>query len=247
MAPVLVCERLVVEFDGFTVLDGLDFTLEAGELRFLIGPNGAGKTTLLDVIGGQTHPRAGRVLFRGQALTRRPEHAIARLGVGRKFQTPAVFPSLTVWENVAVAALGRAAGGGWRGDRALTARVARALERVGLAERSGVRAGRLAHGEKQWLEIAMVLVQDPAVVLFDEPVAGMTHEERERTGALLTALAGAHTVLVVEHDMEFVRQYARRVTVLHQGRVLCEGPLAVVQSDPRVREVYLGRDHREGD
>lgn len=241
--PVLALAGVSVAFDGLTVLDRLDFALAPGELRFLIGPNGAGKTTLLDVITGKTRPAAGRVVFEGRIdLTRREEHEIAQLGIGRKFQTPAVFGSLTVFENLAVA-IGRR-------DRwpaffrplrpAQAARIAEVLALIGLSDRADQPASLLSHGEMQWLEIGMLLVQDPKVLLLDEPVAGMTRPEREKTGELLAAVSGEHTILVVEHDMAFVREFARTVTVLHLGRVLSEGPIEAVQNDPAVIDAYLG-------
>jgi urea transport system ATP-binding protein len=250
---MLELHGVTVGFDGFVVLDGLDFAIEPGELRFVIGPNGAGKTTMLDVITGKTRPSSGRVLFDGRIdVLRQAEHELARLGVGRKFQTPSVYPSLTVDENLAVAAgaRGRLIRLFGRLDRAASERAAAALETVGLAHRREARAGALSHGEKQWLEIAMLLVQEPRLLLLDEPVAGMTRPERDRTGELLERIVAAGTaerrsVLVVEHDMAFVRRYARTVTVLHQGRVLHQGTIDQVQADPRVVEVYLGRSgHR---
>jgi urea transport system ATP-binding protein len=240
---ILQIEQVTVRFDGFTVLDALDFQIGRGELRFLIGPNGAGKTTLLDVITGKTKPAAGRVLFEGADTRRLSEHRLVRRGIGRKFQTPTVFSSLTVAQNIEVML-------GFRERlpalvRSLPSmardRLQHTLEQVGLAERADMVAGALSHGEKQWLEIGMLLAQEPKLLLLDEPVAGMTRRERDRTGELLTAISRERSTLVVEHDMEFVRQYAADVTVLHAGRVLCEGTIDQVQSDQRVVEVYLGR------
>jgi urea transport system ATP-binding protein len=245
---IMNVRQVTVGFDGFTVLDSLDFTIGYGELRFLIGPNGAGKTTLLDIMTGKTRPHRGEVIFDGRIDVRLfSEHELVRHGIGRKFQTPAIFPSLTVGENLEVAA-------GFRGSalrlfRVLpaptNASIAETLERVGLNHRRQARAGTLAHGEKQWLEIGMLLVQAPKLLLLDEPVAGMTRRERDRTGELLREIARERAVLVVEHDMAFVRQFATTVTVLHLGKVLCEGPMDDVQADPRVIEVYLGpsREH----
>jgi urea transport system ATP-binding protein len=245
----LTLSGVTVSFDGFTVLNDLNLTLAAGELRFLIGPNGAGKTTLLDVITGKTRPAHGRVTFDGtlDVLTH-AEDALVRAGIGRKFQTPAVYPSLTVAENVEVAI---GAHGGVlrlfrRASPAERERIDWALETVGLLGRRHDRAGALSHGQKQWLEIAMLLVQEPKLMLLDEPVAGMTRAERDKTGELLHAIVEGpdgigRTVMVVEHDMTFVRQFARTVTVLHEGSILSEGPMEQVQSDPRVIEVYLGR------
>ena len=242
--PILSVEALNVSFDGFVVLDDLDFSLEHHELRFLIGPNGAGKTTLLDVITGKTRASRGKVIFDGKInLTRRQEHEVVRLGIGRKFQTPSVFPSLTVYENLEVAA-------GFRNrvhtlfrlpSQQQKGRINEVLEQIRLTDRVHHRAGVLSHGEKQWLEIGMLIAQDPQLLLLDEPVAGMTRRERERTGQLLETISQDRTVLVVEHDMEFVRNFARKVTVLHLGRVLSEGAMDAVQQDPKVIKAYLGR------
>ncbi len=251
--PILEVQQALVSFDGFVVIDHLDFALRQGELRFLIGPNGAGKTTLMDLISGKTKMNAGRVILRTRQgeqvkevnLGRRQQHQVVRLGLSRKFQTPSVFPSLTCYENLEVAIgyhalLPRLL---WRTSRDQQDRIHEVLTTVGLTERASVLAGSLSHGERQWLEIALLLVQNPSVLLLDEPVAGMTRRERERTGELLHELEGQHTILITEHDMEFVRQFARTVTVLHQGRVLAEGPVSHVQADPQVIEVYLGRSH----
>jgi urea transport system ATP-binding protein len=222
--------------------------VDHGELRALIGPNGAGKTTLLDVICGKVKPDEGRVIFGDNAdLTALAEHQIAMLGIGRKFQTPAVFRHLTLGDNLALALPQR------RGVMAtlfgsLTVAQRDAindtLETLSLLDKASQQAGALSHGEMQWLEIGMVMIQDAALLLLDEPVAGMTGEEREKTGDLLQRLAKEHAVLVVEHDMEFVRQTAHKVTVLHEGAVLCEGSVEHVQRDPRVIEVYLGRGYQ---
>lgn len=242
---ILWVEEVTVSFDGFKALDDLTLTLEQGELRCIIGPNGAGKTTLMDVMTGKTRPDKGAVFLENRLLdlTKLSECEIAGLGIGRKFQRPTVFAGHTVFENCELAlhtnkgvfhSLFRGLG------KAERERIDEVLETVGLADRRHETAGLLAHGHKQWLEIAMLLAQDPKVLLVDEPVAGMNHAEMERTAALLNQLAGKHTVVVVEHDMEFVRQIARKVTVLHEGRVLAEGPMEKVQQDPRVIEVYLG-------
>jgi urea transport system ATP-binding protein len=239
--PLLEVRGVRVVFDGFRALDGLDLTVNEGELRFLIGPNGAGKTTLVDVATGLTRPVAGSVVFAGQEVVGLREHQIVRLGVGRTFQTATVFEQLTVLENVDLAAtFRRPLVSLLRRRRGVEARVAEALETTRLARLAGQPALTLSHGERQWLEIAMLLAQDPRLMLLDEPVAGMTRDERETTGALLERLAATRTVVVIEHDMEFMRRFARLVTVMHEGRVLCEGPVAAVQADPRVREVYLG-------
>jgi urea transport system ATP-binding protein len=240
---ILQVEQVTVSFDGFTVLDGLTFGVDYGELRFLIGPNGAGKTTLLDIITGKTRPASGRVLFDGHDVRGAGEHTLGRRGIGRKFQTPAIFASLSVAQNIEVALGFREATPRLLRRLPLAARerLVQTLETVGLVDKADQAAGALSHGEKQWLEIAMLLVQEPKLLLLDEPVAGMTRRERDRTGALLQAIGQQRAILVVEHDMEFVRQFARTVTVLHGGKVLCEGPMEQVQRDERVVEVYLGR------
>jgi len=242
---MLWLDGINVSFDGFKALDDLNLVLGAGELRCIIGPNGAGKTTMMDVITGKTRPSAGHVFMDGGAveLTHLSEHEITRKGIGRKFQRPTVFEQLTTFENLELAC--RANKQVWstlltRLSKEQLASVDAALETVGLTAMRDMRAGLLSHGQKQWLEIGMLLVQDPKVMLIDEPVAGMTHQEIDRTAELLLALAGKRTVVVVEHDMEFVRRLARTVTVLHEGRVLAEGSMEVVQNDPRVIEVYLG-------
>ncbi|MEV4474426.1 urea ABC transporter ATP-binding protein UrtD [Nonomuraea sp. NPDC049504] len=235
-----------VVFDGFRALDGVDLTVPEGELRFLIGPNGAGKTTLIDVITGLTRPAAGTVRFGGQNLVGRKEHQIVRMGVGRTFQTSVVFEALTVLENLDLAATFRKPL--WtlaRRRDGVSEAVQEALARTGLEELAGRSAGVLSHGQRQWLEIGMLLAQRPRLLLLDEPVAGMSKDERERTGELLTQIADDHTVIVVEHDMEFLRRHASTVTVLHEGKVLVEGSVEQVSADPRVQEVYLGR--RTGD
>ena len=242
MSTLLEVRGLEVTFDGFKAIDGLDLTVAEGEVRFLIGPNGAGKTTLIDVVTGLTKPVGGTVSFAGQSLLGVPEHKIVRMGVGRTFQTASVFEQLTVLENLDLAASFR------QPLRALVRRrkgvedaVAVALETVGLTERAESPAEVLSHGQKQWLEIGMLLVQDPRLLLLDEPVAGMSKDERMRTGELLHEIARTRTVVVVEHDMEFLRRFANCVTVMHEGHILCEGTVAEVQADERVQEVYLGR------
>ena len=241
---LLYVEGVTVSFDGFKALNDLTLYIDAGELRCLIGPNGAGKTTLMDVITGATRPDRGTVFF-GQTLdlTRLNEWEIARAGIGRKFQKPTVFPQHSVFENLELALAGPK--GVWRSlwlrlNGEQRERIAHTLEVIGLQARARTRAGALSHGEKQWLEIGMLLVQEPKLLLVDEPVAGMTHGEIERTAALLTHLAGEHSIVVVEHDMAFVRSIARKVTVLHEGSVLAEGDMEQVQNDPKVMEVYLG-------
>jgi urea transport system ATP-binding protein len=243
VSAVLEIDKVTVRFDGFRALDELTLSLQSGELRCIVGPNGAGKTTLMDVITGKTRPESGAVRFAGRDVTRLSEHAIARLGIGRKFQRPTVFPGHTVFENLELTTHGN------KGVmRSLLFRLSadersaieRTLELTGLGEHRDRPAGLLSHGQKQWLEIGMLLVQRPRLLLVDEPVAGMTLDEIERTERILASLAGQHTVVVVEHDMDFVRSIASTVTVLHEGRVLAEGPMRDVQNDPRVVEVYLG-------
>jgi urea transport system ATP-binding protein len=241
-AALLEVRDLSVMFDGFRAIDGVDLTVEQGELRFLIGPNGAGKTTLIDVITGLTRPASGTVRFGGADLTGRKEHEIVRMGVGRTFQTSVVFEELTVVENLDLAASFRRPL--WslaRRRRGVSAAVSRALETTGLTDLAASMAGVLSHGQRQWLEIGMLIAQGPRLLLLDEPVAGMSLEERSRTGELLTHIAEDHTVIVIEHDMDFLRRYASVVTVLHEGKVLMEGSVEKVRTDPRVQEVYLGR------
>jgi len=243
---IIYLEDVTVDYDGFKALRDLNFYMDYRELRVVIGPNGAGKTTLLDVISGKVAPTSGRVIFgKSTDLVGRPENEIAALGVGRKFQTPSVFANLTVRENLELSLARKSKGVlatlSGRLDDPQREQIEQALATIGLAHRAEERAGGLSHGEKQWLEIGMVMVQDAELLLVDEPVAGMTDEETARTGALLQAIAADRAVLVIEHDMEFVRSIARTVTVLHEGAVLCEGPVDQVQQDPRVMEVYLGR------
>jgi urea transport system ATP-binding protein len=242
--PVLYLDDVTVSFDGFRALNGLSFVVEHGELRTIIGPNGAGKTTMMDVITGKTRPDKGTALFKGEYdLTTLDEASIANLGIGRKFQRPTVFDNHTVFENLELALKADR-----RAFRTLFARLGGAqlerieavMDQIGLAERARDLAGALSHGQRQWLEIGMLLMQDPELLLVDEPVAGMTDHETEQTAILLKQIAGKHSVVVVEHDMEFVRSIARRVTVLHEGRVLAEGDMDTVQNDPKVVEVYLG-------
>ena len=247
--PVLELRDLAVSFDGFKALDGVNLVVHEGELRFLIGPNGAGKTTVVDCITGLTKPDSGEIRFRGRSIRGMKEHRIVRLGIGRSFQTPTVFEALTVIENLDLAATFRR-----RFPRLLRQRtgvlpeVSATLARIGLTPYGEAPAKQLSHGQKQWLEIGMLLVQGPDLLLLDEPVAGMSQQERQATGELLQQLAQEHTVIVIEHDMAFLRRFAHRVTVLHEGRVLAEGSVEEMQSDPRVREVYLGRsrDERSG-
>ncbi|HIE64614.1 MAG: urea ABC transporter ATP-binding protein UrtD [Nitrospira sp.] len=242
---ILYVEGVTVSFEGFKALRNLSFMMEEGELRVVIGPNGAGKTTLLDVICGKVRPTSGRVIFEQDTdLLPLREEDIANLGIGRKFQAPSVYTSLSVIENIELS-LNRKKGvfnslfG--RITPSQRGKISATLETVGLFRKKDVIAGSLSHGEKQWLEIGMVIIQEPRVMLVDEPVAGMTDHETEKTGVLLENIAKERSVLVIEHDMAFVRQIARKVTVLHEGSVLFEGTVDEVQNHPKVREVYLGR------
>jgi len=240
----LYVEHLTVSFDGFKALNDLTLQIEPGELRCIIGPNGAGKTTMMDVITGKTRPDSGTVRFGPELnLLALSEPEIAQAGIGRKFQKPTVFERLTVFENLELALAGdksflRTLFA--RRTPAQESRIYEVLEIIGLERQHQALGGTLAHGQKQWLEIGMLLMQEPELLLVDEPVAGMTPQEIERTEMLLQSLAGEHSVVVVEHDMEFVRSIARRVTVLHEGHVIAEGNMDQVQNDPRVIEVYLG-------
>jgi urea transport system ATP-binding protein len=242
---VLYLDGISVSFDGFKALNNLSLAIDAGELRCVIGPNGAGKTTMMDVITGKTRPDEGRAVF-GQStdLTRLSEAEIAHAGIGRKFQKPTIFEPLSVFENLELA---------MKADKTVRAslfsslsgedkdRIAATLALVGLRECSDRIAGLLSHGQKQWLEIGMLLMQEPRLLLLDEPVAGMSDQETERTAELFVSLAGTHSLVVVEHDMAFIESIARKVTVLHEGSVIAEGPMEQVKNDPRVVEVYLGR------
>ena len=231
---------LRVVFDGFVAVDGVDITVPRGDIRFLIGPNGAGKTTIVDAITGLVRS-TGSVQFGEQKLDGLTVQQIARLGVGRTFQTATVFEELSVLQNLDIAAgAGRGVLTMLRRRKGVPDAVAEALETIGLTAERDKPAGILAHGQKQWLEIGMLLVQDVKLLLLDEPVAGMSHDERDATGELLGVVAASRTVVVVEHDMDFMRRYARSVTVLHQGTLLSEGTVAEVQADPKVQEVYLG-------
>ena len=243
---IIYLDNVTVDFDGFKALNQLNLIVDYHELRVVIGPNGAGKSTLLDVISGKVQPASGRVVF-GQAtdLIGLRENEIAALGIGRKFQTPSVYTTLPVWDNLDLSLR--------RKNKGFVAtllsklnseesdKIALTLEAIGLTKKARVLAGQLSHGEKQWLEIGMVLLQDPELLLIDEPVAGMTEQETEKTGELLKSLTDKHSLIVIEHDMEFVRQIAKTVTVLHEGAVLCEGFVENIQNDPRVIEIYLGR------
>jgi len=241
---LLYLEHLTVSFDGFKALNDLTLYIDPGELRCIIGPNGAGKTTMMDVITGKTRPDQGTAWFgRSIDLLKLSEPEIAQAGIGRKFQKPTVFENLNVFENLELALAGDKSF--WKVLLArLTPqhreRIDEVLVTIGLTDQRQTMATTLSHGQKQWLEIGMLLMQDPELLLVDEPVAGMTPQETERTAQLLLSLAGKHSVVVVEHDMEFVRSIARQVTVLHEGSVLAEGDMNHVQNDARVIEVYLG-------
>jgi urea transport system ATP-binding protein len=240
----LYIEDVTVTFDGFRALNNLTLYVEPGELRCIIGPNGAGKTTMMDVITGKTRPDSGTVWFGDKLnLLTLSEPEIAQAGIGRKFQKPTVFEDLTVFENLELALAGSKSFLDTllaRTSPQQLERIDEVLEIIGLTDHRQLPGKVLSHGQKQWLEIGMLLMQDPELLLVDEPVAGMTPQEIERTAQLLQTLEGEHSVVVVEHDMDFVRSIAKRVTVLHEGRVLAEGEMSAMQKDPRVVEVYLG-------
>ncbi len=247
---ILHVQEVTVAFGGFKALNELNFAMERGELRVVIGPNGAGKTTLLDVVTGKVQPTSGKVVFQpdnqpSRDITRMDQTRIARLGVGRKFQTPNVFKSLSVLENLKLSlqyprSVWSSLMAGFLQDG--KHRIAEILTQIGLSAKAHHRAGILSHGEKQWLELGMLMAQEPELLLVDEPVAGMSPRETERTGELLMAMARKHTLLVIDHDMTFVRQIARTVTVLHEGQILSQGSMKEVQNNPKVIEVYLGQD-----
>ena len=242
---ILYLEDVSVSFDGFKAINRLSLDIAPGELRCIIGPNGAGKTTMMDIITGKTRPDAGSVFFGSTIdLLRHTEAQIAQLGIGRKFQKPTVFEQLTVFENLELALKthkGVAQSLRYRRSAAHDQRLCEVLETIALQDSLARQAGKLSHGQKQWLEIGMLLVQDPQLLLLDEPVAGMTDQETERTAELFLRLKGQHSLIVVEHDMAFIKAIAQTVTVLCDGAVLAQGPLSQVQADPRVIEVYLGR------
>jgi len=241
---VLYLDGVTVSFDGFKALNQLSLVIDPGEMRAIIGPNGAGKTTMMDVVTGKTRPDQGRVLFDGAAdLTKLDEAAIAQLGIGRKFQKPTVFESQTIEDNLLLALnVDHSVKGTlfWRGSRDESERIDRVLETIRLTDARNRLAGSLSHGQKQWLEIGMLLIQDPELLMLDEPVAGMSVSERAKTAELLKEIIKDRSVIVIEHDMKFVESIAHRVTVLHQGKVLAEGDMQSVQANPKVKEVYLG-------
>ncbi|WP_163536110.1 urea ABC transporter ATP-binding protein UrtD [Gracilibacillus sp. YIM 98692] len=242
---VLKLKKVIVDFSGFKAINQLDFTVQPNNVHFVIGPNGAGKTTLLDVICGKTRATNGEILLQGQKeLSKLSENQIVHQGISRKFQAPSIFANLTVEENLEIAMkqkknLFSMIKAKWTNEE--KNKLEEMLELIGLTEERDQEAGALAHGQKQWLEIAMVLMQEPEVVLLDEPIAGMSKKERDKTGALITKIAKDRAVLIVEHDMDFVKEYSDIVSVMHEGQLLYEGTMDQVQNDPTVREVYLGR------
>ncbi|TCK04850.1 urea ABC transporter ATP-binding protein UrtD [Marinobacterium mangrovicola] len=240
---VLAVEGLTVSFDGFKAVNDLSFYVDEGEIRVIIGPNGAGKTTVLDLICGRTKATEGSIKFRNQELTKMKEHQIVHAGVGRKFQNPSIYEDLTVFENLELSfPRGHSVFGAltFRRNAEVIDKVTEIAEMIFLSDLLHQRADLLSHGQKQWLEIGMLLIQDPALLMLDEPVAGMSVAERKKTAELLNRITQDRSVLVIEHDMQFVEDIAHRVTVLHQGQLLSEGSLERVKSDPKVVEVYLG-------
>ena len=241
--PVLAIEDLTVSFDGFKAVDGLNFYVERNEVRVVIGPNGAGKTTVLDLICGKTQATAGSIQFKNRELTKMREHEIVQAGVGRKFQTPSIYENLSVFENLEMSfPRGRKVFGAlvFKRTAEVVERVEAVAREIFLDAQLYQQADLLSHGQKQWLEIGMLLMQEPELLMLDEPVAGMSVSEREKTAELLGRISKGRSVLVIEHDMEFVKSIAHKVTVLHQGKILAEGSMESVQANPKVREVYLG-------
>jgi len=242
-AIILSVKELTVSFDGFKAVDGLSLVVERNELRCVIGPNGAGKTTLLDMVCGKTKPTQGVITFKDLELTRMSEYKITRAGVGRKFQNPSVYEDLTVLENLEISYPKQRGVVGslfFRRTAELRLRIDEVADQVYLRDYLDNKAGLLSHGQKQWLEIGMLLMQDPELLLLDEPVAGMSPREREQTAELLKRIAPGRCLMVIEHDMAFVKMIAHKVTVLHQGRLLAEGSMEEIQKDERVIDVYLG-------
>ena len=240
---VLAIEDLTVSFDGFKAIDTLNLYIDREELRVIIGPNGAGKTTLLDLICGKTRASGGSIKFKNTEITHMAEHKIVRAGVGRKFQTPSIYENLTVFKNLEVSfPQGRSVFGALRFKTSteVIERIHAVAEEIGLEERLNTEAGLLSHGQKQWLEIGMLLMQEPELLMLDEPIAGMSARERELTAELLQRICRKRSMIVIEHDMEFVRRIAHKVTVMHQGKILAEGSMDKVQNDARVIDVYLG-------
>jgi urea transport system ATP-binding protein len=240
---VLAIEDLTVSFDGFRAVDALTMYIDRNELRVVIGPNGAGKTTVLDLICGKTKSTSGSIKFQNKELTKLSEHQIVRAGVGRKFQTPSIYENLTVYQNLEVSyPVGRSVWGSltFKRTAALSEQVHKIAAEILLTDQLQMEAALLSHGQKQWLEIGMLLMQDPELLMLDEPVAGMSAKERDQTAELLNKISQNRSVLVIEHDMEFVKKIAHKVTVLHQGKILAEGPMDKIQLDEKVIEVYLG-------
>jgi urea transport system ATP-binding protein len=240
---VLAIEDLTVSFDGFKAVDNLNMYIDRNELRVVIGPNGAGKTTVLDLICGRTKSTSGSIKFKNRELTKLAEHDIVRAGVGRKFQTPSIYENLSVYQNLEVSyPQGRGVWGSllFKRTEAVKSQVMKIAEEIMLTDFLEMEAALLSHGQKQWLEIGMLLMQDPELLMLDEPVAGMSAKERDQTAELLNKICRNRSVLVIEHDMEFVKKIAHKVTVLHQGKILAEGSMDKVQEDEKVIEVYLG-------
>ncbi|SFU83958.1 urea transport system ATP-binding protein [Polaromonas sp. YR568] len=240
---VLSVEDLTVSFDGFKAIDSLNLYVDQNELRVIIGPNGAGKTTLLDLICGKTRTSHGRIKFKNAEMTKLPEYQIVRSGIGRKFQTPSIYENLSVFQNLEVSfPRGRGVFGAlfFKRSEEVKARVQAVAAEIGLGDQLDTEAGLLSHGQKQWLEIGMLLMQDPELLMLDEPIAGMSVRERELTAELLKRICKGRAMIVIEHDMEFVKRIADKVTVMHQGKILAEGSMEKVQADPRVIDVYLG-------
>ncbi|MWL89721.1 MULTISPECIES: urea ABC transporter ATP-binding protein UrtD [unclassified Cupriavidus] len=240
---MLAVEDLSVSFDGFKAIDNLTLYVDRDELRVIIGPNGAGKTTLLDLVCGKTRASGGSIKFVNREMTGLPEYEIVRAGVGRKFQTPSIYENLSVFQNLAVSfPRGRGVFGAlaFRTTDEVRQRVTDVATEIGLADTLEREAAQLSHGQKQWLEIGMLLMQEPQLLMLDEPIAGMSVRERELTAELLKRISKGRAVIVIEHDMDFVQQIADKVTVMHQGKILAEGSMAQVQKDPRVIDVYLG-------
>jgi urea transport system ATP-binding protein len=240
---LLALENVSVSFDGFKAVNGLNLYIDKGELRVIIGPNGAGKTTVLDLICGRTNVSEGSIKFKDQEITGRKEQEIVRLGIGRKFQTPSIYEDLTVFENLEISyPRGRSVAGAlfWKRTDEITERVREIARMIFLETQLDRLAEELSHGQKQWLEIGMLLIQDPELLMLDEPVAGMSVSERLKTAELLNEIIKNRSVIVIEHDMKFVESIAHRVTVLHQGKVLAEGDMESIQANPKVKEVYLG-------
>ena len=240
---VLAIEDLTVSFDGFKAVDNLTMYIDKNELRVVIGPNGAGKTTVLDLICGKTKSTSGSIKFRNTELTKLSEHEIVRAGVGRKFQTPSIYENLSVYQNLEVSyPKGRGVWGSlfFKRSDAVISQVKKIADEIMLTDFLEMEAALLSHGQKQWLEIGMLLMQDPELLMLDEPVAGMSAKERDQTADLLNKICKNRSVIVIEHDMEFVKKIAHKVTVLHQGKILAEGAMDKVQEDEKVIEVYLG-------